>query len=52
MFDAEILKYLRELGLKENERVYASMALGYAKSADGLPNRKPLDRKGNEVTYI
>lgn len=50
--DATILNYLRELGLKENERVYASMALGYAKSADGKPNRKPLPRKGNEVTYI
>ena len=50
--DAAILNYLRELGLKENERVYASMALGYAKSADGKPNRKALPRKGNEVTYI
>ena len=50
--DAEILSYLRELGLKENERVYASMVVGYAKSEDGLPNRKALPRKGNEVTYI
>lgn len=50
--DEKILSYLRELGLKENERVYASMALGYAKSADGKPNRQPLPRKGNKVTYI
>jgi len=50
--DAEILSYLRELGLKENERVYASLVVGYAKSEDGLPNRKPLPRKGNEVTFI
>lgn len=50
--DEKILSYLRELGLKENERVYASMALGYAKSSDGKPNRQPLLRKGNEVTYI
>lgn len=50
--DAEMLKYLRELGLKENERVYASMVVGYVKSADGLPARKPLPRKGNEVTFI
>ncbi len=50
--DAEILSYLRELGLKENERVYASMIVGYAKSEDGKPNRKPLPRKGNEVTVI
>ncbi len=50
--DAEILEYLREMGLKENERVYASMVVGYAKSADGKPNRKALPRKGNEVTFI
>ncbi|MBQ7705649.1 MAG: nitroreductase [Selenomonadaceae bacterium] len=50
--DAEILAYLRELGLKENERVYASMIVGYAKSEDGKPNRKALPRKGNEVTFI
>lgn len=48
--DAEMLSYLRELGLKENERVYASLVVGYAK--DGLPARKPLPRKGNEVTFI
>jgi nitroreductase len=50
--DEKILSYLRELGLKENERVCASMALGYANSTDGKPARKPLPRKGNEVTYI
>ena len=48
--DEKMLAYLRELGLKENERVFVSMALGYPK--DGLPNRKPLPRKGNEVTFI
>lgn len=48
--DEKIFSCLRELGLKENERVFASMALGYAK--DGLPNRQPLPRKGNLVTYI
>ncbi|MBR3051766.1 MAG: nitroreductase [Selenomonadaceae bacterium] len=48
--DEKIFACLRSLGLKENERVYASMALGYAK--DGKPNRKPLPRKGNEVTYV
>ena len=48
----EMLAYLRELGLKENERVYASLVVGYAKSPDGLPSRKPLPRKGNEVTFI
>ena len=46
--DEKILAYLRELGLTENERVYASMVVGYANSL----NRTPLKRKGNEVTYI
>ena len=50
--EPSLLAYLRELGLKENERVYASMVLGYAATEDGLPNRKPLERKGNEVTFI
>ena len=50
--DEKILPYLQELGLKDNERVYASMVVGYPNSADGKPNRKALDRKGNEVTYV
>ena len=50
--EPSLLAALRELGLKENERVYASMALGYAATGDGLPNRKPLERKGNEVTFL
>lgn len=50
--EPSLLDYLRELGLKENERVCASMVLGYAATEDGLPNRKPLERKGNETTFI
>ena len=50
--DPDMLAYLRELGLKENERVYASLALGYADTADGLPVREDLPRKGNDVTWI
>ena len=50
--EPSLLAYLRELGLKENERVYASLVLGYAATEDGLPNRKPLERNGNEVTFI
>lgn len=48
----ELLKYLYELGLKENERVYGGMILGYPVSSDGNPARTPLERKGNEVTYV
>ena len=47
-----LLSYLQELGLKQDERVYASMVIGYANTPDGLPNRKPLERKGNEVTFV
>lgn len=50
--EPSVLNYLRTLGLKENERVYSSMIVGYPKSADGKPNRTPLPRKGNEVTFI
>ena len=50
--DPALLTTLRELGLKEDERVYASMTIGYAAAESGLPNRKPLERKGNEVTFI
>lgn len=50
--EPSVLDYLRTLGLKENERVYSSMIVGYPKSADGKPNRTPLPRKGNEVTFI
>ena len=48
--DENILPYLRELGLKDDERVYASLVVGYAKS--DLPSREPLPRKGNEVTFV
>ena len=50
--DPALLATLCELGLKEDERVYASMTLGYAATENGLPNRKPLALKGNEVTFI
>lgn len=50
--DPEILAYLKTLGLKENERIYGSLALGYPQSADGMPERKPLPETGNEVTWL
>lgn len=50
--EPSLLSYLQELGLKENERVFASMVLGYAATEDGLPNRTPLERKGNEVSFV
>lgn len=47
-----IVEYLRKLGLAENERVFASIALGYPATDDGLPLRNPQVRTGNPVTYI
>ena len=45
-----LVEYLRSLGMKENERVYGAVILGYP--AQGLPNRSLMAQKGNEVTYI
>ena len=45
-----VLDYLRSFGLKEDERVYGAVIIGYP--ANGLPNRNLMARKGNEVTYI
>ena len=45
-----VLDYLRSFGLKEDERVYGAVIIGYP--ADGLPSRRLMPQKGNEVTYI
>ena len=50
--DETLLEYERTLGLEENERIYGALAVGYADTEDGLPNRTPLPRNGNEMTYI
>ena len=47
-----ILKYMEGLGMKESERVYGALAVGYADTEDGFPVREPLKRTGNEVTII
>lgn len=47
-----ILEKMKELGMADDERVYGALALGYADTEDGMPLRIPLDRTGNEVTYI
>ena len=45
-----LVEYLRTLGMKESERVYGAVIIGYP--ASGLPNRNLMPRKGNEITYI
>ena len=47
-----LLEYLRSLGLQEDERVYASVAIGYADTETGLPNRTEPPRFGNVVEFI
>ena len=47
-----MVAYLKKLGMKDGETVYASMALGYPDTEDGLPFRRIVERKGNPVTYI
>ena len=47
-----VKEYLCQLGLREEEAVYGSLSIGYADSGDGMPNRREIPIKGNEVTYI
>ena len=50
--DEGMLAFMRKLGLKDNERVYGALALGFPATETGLPVRAPLPRKGNPVTFI
>lgn len=50
--DEKLLELFYSFGMKEDERVYGALALGYADSEDGLPERRQVERKGNEVIYI
>ncbi len=48
--DPVLLRYMIWLGMKDDERIYGAVAIGYP--ADGLPNRRLMEQKGNEVTWI
>ena len=50
--EPSIRGYLGTLGLKDDERVYASVAIGYADTESGLPNRTESPRIGNEVVFV
>lgn len=45
-----IRAFLQARGLKEDETITGGLALGY--SASAMPERTPLDRKGNPVTWV
>ena len=47
--EPEVLDYLRTLGMKEEERVYGAVIIGYPA---GELNRNLMPLKGNEVTWI
>ncbi len=50
--EPEIVEYLRGFGMKEDERVYGAVIIGYPATETGLPNRHLMSLKGNEVTWI
>ena len=50
--EPSLIGYMQTLGMKENERVYGAVAIGYPDSDSGLPNRSLMTLKGNEVTWI
>ena len=50
--EPEIVSYLQELGMKEYERVYGALSIGYPATETGLPPRHLMPQKGNEVTMI
>ena len=45
-----IRTFLEGYGLKKDETITGGLALEF--SENGLPKRKPLDRKGNVVTWV
>ena len=50
--EPEILECLYSLGMKETERVYGAVIIGYPETENGLPNRNLMKLKGNEITWI
>jgi len=46
--DLIIRDYLSHFGVSKDETICGSLALGYAESE----NKRPLDRTGNQITYI
>ena len=48
----KILSLFRLYGLSENERIYGALSIGYPDTESGLPERTPLPRTGDPVTWI
>lgn len=45
-------EYLQKLGMAEDEKVCASLSIGYPDTPDGLPGRRVMPVTGNPVVYI
>ena len=50
--EENILEWFRAHGLKDEERIYGAVAIGYPDTEDGMPMRTRLRHDGNPVTYI
>ena len=50
--EPELVAYFRSMGMKEDERIYGAVIIGYPATETGLPNRRLMTLKGNEVTWI
>ena len=48
----KILELFESFGMKNDERIYGALALGYPDTEDGLPERRQTERKGNQVVYL
>ena len=46
----QVREYLYQYGLEKDETITGGLAVGYA--FNGLPERTPLERKGNPVTWV
>ena len=45
----EVLRFFETFGLKEEERIYGALALGYPGTENGLPERKQIERQKSEL---
>ena len=50
--EPELVRYLQSLGMKEDERIYGAVIIGYPATESRLPNRSLMQQKGNEITWI
>ena len=50
--DPDLLALFRSLGMREDERIYGAVSLGYAATDSGLPSRRRMPQKGNVVAFV